>query len=103
MWGTRGPMKVRLQGIRRLRRILPSAALLLLLPVLSAAAGELRALLEGEVGVRDDGPSRTLGAAQTGQGDLLVQDRSFGRGGLSLQLSYLEQQRFSLAFGYSPF
>lgn len=64
-----------------------------------AAAGQLRLLLEGEAGLRDEG-----GYGQ--QQDPLLrrndQDRALARAGIDLQLSY-ELQRLNLALGYSPY
>jgi hypothetical protein len=74
--------------------------LLGLLPLLLAsplgAQGQFRLLLEGEAGVRDDG-----GYGQQ-QDPALRQDRTIGRAGLNLQLSYA-LQRLNLALGYSPY
>jgi len=62
----------------------------------SAAQGQFRLLVEGEAGVRDDG-----GYGQQ-QDPLLRQDRTLGRAGLNLQLSYA-LERLNLALGYSPY
>jgi hypothetical protein len=64
-----------------------------------AGAGELRVLLEGETGVRNDGNLSQVGQ-QSGQLD--PQAQNVGRAGLDLQLSYTTRQRFDLALGYSP-
>lgn len=64
-----------------------------------AGAGELRVLLEGETGVRNDGNLSQVGQ-QSGQLD--PQAQNVGRAGLNLQLSYTTRQRFDLALGYSP-
>jgi hypothetical protein len=65
---------------------------------LPAGAGELRVLLEGEMGVRNDGHLRPV-EGQAGE-DLQAQD--VGRAGLHLLLSYNARERFDLALGYSP-
>jgi hypothetical protein len=73
------------------------AAAPFLLP-LSARAGELRVILEGEAGVRNDGNVRQI---DTVDGvDPVQQD--VARGALNLQLSYNVRRRFDLALGYSP-
>jgi hypothetical protein len=60
-----------------------------------AAAGELRAILEGEAAVTSDGNYQQSAVAEDG-GDEMV-----ARGGLSLRLSY-DMKRSSLALVYSP-
>lgn len=72
----------------------------------AAAAGELRVVLEGEAGVRNDGNYRRLDQPidptdQADQEDAARRDQSVGRAGLNLQLSYA-LQRLNLALGYSP-
>jgi hypothetical protein len=65
-------------------------------------AGELRVLLEGETGVRNDGNFRQQArqARQAGEGDPQAQD--VGRAGFHLLLSYNARRLFDLALGYSP-
>lgn len=68
-----------------------------------AVAGELRVLLEGEAGVRNDGNLRQQArppADPAAESDPQAQD--VGRAGLHLLLSYNTGQRFDLALGYSP-
>jgi hypothetical protein len=60
------------------------------------AQGQFRLLVEGEAGVRDDG-----GYGQQ-QDPALRQDRTIGRAGLDIQLSYA-LERLNLALGYSPY
>lgn len=72
-------------------------------PGVPAAAGELRVLLEGEAGVRNDGNLRQQArqpADPAAESDPQAQD--VGRAGLHLLLSYNTGQRFDLALGYSP-
>jgi hypothetical protein len=77
-----------------------TASVLFSIPVdRPAGAGELRVLLEGETGVRNDGNLSQVGE-QSGQLD--PQAQNVGRAGLDLQLSYTTRQRFDLALGYSP-
>jgi hypothetical protein len=64
------------------------------------AAGELRLILEGEAGVRNDGSYGRLNQ-QVDQEEAVRSDQSLGRAGLNLQLSYA-LQRLNLALGYSP-
>jgi len=80
-----------------LRNVTVSAVLLCAVP---AGAGELRVLLEGETGVRNDGNLRQLGSQAGESADPESQD--VGRAGLHLLLSYNARQRFDLALGYSP-
>jgi hypothetical protein len=73
----------------------------LLLPFLfahpaGAQQGRLNVVLEAEAGVRNDG---SYGEQQD---PVLRQDRTLGRAGFNLQLSYA-LQRLSLALGYSPY
>ena len=79
------------------------AALLLLAAVLlarSAGAGELRLTLDAEAGVRSDGNYGQI--AQTGVDGEEVEDQSVARGGLNLNLSWNQLDRFMVALGYSP-
>lgn len=62
-----------------------------------AGAGELRVTLDGEAGVRSDGNYGQV--AQTGED---VQSQDLARGGLSLNLSWNQLDRWQLALGYSP-
>lgn len=80
-----------------LRNLTMAAAVLLY--AAPGHAGELRVLLEGETGVRNDGNVRQQ-ARQAGEGDPQAQD--VGRAGFHLLLSYNAGQRFDLALGYSP-
>jgi hypothetical protein len=85
-----------------LRNVMVHAAAVLLFAV-PAYAGELRVLLEGETGVRNDGNLRQVGrqvGSLEGEADPEAQD--VGRAGLHLLLSYNARQRFDLALGYSP-
>ena len=68
----------------------------LLLATPLGAEGRFRLLVEGETGVRDDG-----GYGQQ-QDPALRQDRTLGRAGLDIQLSYA-LERLNLALGYSPY
>jgi hypothetical protein len=70
--------------------------LLLALPAGAQQQGRLNVLLEGEAGVRDDG---NYGQQQAPD---LRQDRTLGRAGFDLQLSYA-LERLNLALGYSPY
>lgn len=74
-----------------------TAAVAVFLCALPAGAGELRVLLEGETGVRNDGNLRQTGD-QAGEAD----PQDVGRAALRLLLSYNAQNRFDLALGYSP-
>lgn len=85
--------------------IVAAAALLCAVP---GHAGELRVLLEGETGLRNDGNLRQQ-ARQAGQSDPRSQgsqgsqqSQNVGRAGFHLQLSYNAARRFDLALGYSP-
>ena len=60
-----------------------------------AQQGRLNVVLEAEAGVRNDG---NYGEQQD---TALRQDRTLGRAGFNLQLSYA-LERLSLALGYSP-
>jgi hypothetical protein len=79
------------------------AALLLLvaaLPARPAGAGELRLTLDAEAGMRSDGNYGQI--AQTGVTGEEVEDQSVARGGLNLNLSWNQLDRFMVALGYSP-
>ena len=92
------------------RRVLAALALFLL--ALPAHAGELRVLIEGETGVRNDGNLRQVGrqAVQptdpgTDPGTVVEEDQQaqeVARAALHLLLSYTARQRFDLALGYTP-
>ncbi|HYG63919.1 MAG TPA: hypothetical protein VEL74_15180 [Thermoanaerobaculia bacterium] len=72
----------------------------LLLAGMPAGAGELRLVIEGEAGVRNDGNLEQRAQIEaTGSGD--EEDRNVARGGLSFQLSY-DLPRADLALIYSP-
>lgn len=75
------------------------AVLLALLSFLArpAGAGELRVTLDAEAGVRSDGNYGQV--AQTGQE---TRTQELGRGGLNLNLSWNQLDRWQLALGYSP-
>ena len=76
-------------------QILQLAALALLAqPV---GAGELRATLDAEAGVRSDGNYGQ--AAQTGEE---IEAQELGRTGLALNLSWNQLDRWQVALGYSP-
>lgn len=60
-------------------------------------AGELRLTLDGEAGVRSDGNYGQV--AQTGDE---VQNQDLARGGMSLNLSWNQLDRWQVALGYSP-
>lgn len=78
--------------------LLASALLLFSLP---ARAGELRAVVEAEAGVRSDGNYRQAAAAD---GEILDEEleQEVARAGLRLLLSYVTAEKFELALGYSP-
>jgi hypothetical protein len=86
--------------MRRTRRLAwtASAMAAALLSALPAGAGELRVLLEGETGVRNDGNLQQVGS----EAGLNPQAQNVARAGLDLQLSYNARERFDLALGYSP-
>src|SRR5438270_10688339 len=74
--------------------------LLALMPLLLArpagAQGQLRLVLEGEAGLRNDGD---YGLQQ--QDPAVRRNQDLARAGLDLQLSYA-RERLNLALGYSP-
>jgi hypothetical protein len=82
----------------RTRRALAIAVAAPFLLPLTARAGELRVILEGETGVRNDGNVRQVDAI----GGQDPEQQNVARGALDLQLSYNVRQRFDLALGYSP-
>lgn len=76
---------------------LVAALALLLAPLATATAGELRTVLEAEAGVRSDGNYEQR--LQAGDGD--DEGRELARTGFHLRLSYL-LPRLRLALNYSP-
>lgn len=87
-----------LGGARRTGRAAAFLAVLTLSISQAAAAGELRLILEGDAGVRDDG---NYGNLDPEQEEILRRNESVGRAGLNLQLSYA-LQRLNLALDYAP-
>lgn len=89
--------------LRGSRQVLLGPALgfaLILMTALAAApamAGELRVTLDAEAGVRSDGNYGQI--AQTGEE---AEDQELARAGLNLLLSWIQQDRFQIALGYSP-
>ncbi|HEX7181201.1 MAG TPA: hypothetical protein VF756_05120 [Thermoanaerobaculia bacterium] len=78
--------------------LLASALFLFTLP---AQAGELRALVEAEAGVRSDGNYRQAAVTEDEVLDEEL-EQEVARAGLRLLLSYVTAEKFELALGYSP-
>lgn len=84
---------------RILRQVVSSLAASIPLVLLAqpVGAGELRVTLDGEAGVRSDGNYGQV--AETGEE---MENQDLARGGLSLNLSWNQLDRWQLALGYSP-
>jgi hypothetical protein len=89
------------QGVR-LAMLAPWAPLFLFCAQPALAAGQLRAVLEAEGGLRSDGNYGRLNSTGNAEDRLRTQSVLFGQAGFNLNLSYT-RQRLDLALIYSPF
>jgi hypothetical protein len=87
---------MRARSVAEWSRIGLVALVLLLLVRPAGAQGQLRLVLEGEAGLRNDG---NYGLQQ--QDQAVRRNQDLARAGLDLQLSYA-RERLNLALGYSP-